>query len=384
MAWKEACPQDTVAILAPHDSKAERTEISGHVLIRRFRYFWPTTFQNLVYPAILPNIRRKPWLVIQIPFLLFAELISARRFAVDIKADFVYAHWLVPQGLVAYVLSKILGTPYFLHNHSSELHFLDRWGSAGRWLARKIISHSEGLFCTNDDQRRHALGLMNHKLPENFEDKIMVVPMGVNCPGELHTSLSSQTNCQYLFGSISRLTRKKGLSYIIEACGFLDKEPGVVTLAIAGEGEEKSRLMSEAKAKDIEFTGFLGGDEKWGFFSSCKFMIFASKSSQGDVEGMPVSLLEALTLGKIVIASADTNIELLPEWPDIHDAVELIDNPSDIGQLTSCMTKLMALEKREIEARSNKLREKMARYLWPRLIQEYIRVFDEHECHISK
>ena len=287
-AWKEAVPSDIVTILAPHDPLAKASEEQCQVHIRRFRYFWPLTCQKLAYPAILPNIREKPWLIMQLPFFLFAEFFSARRLALDIKANIVYAHWMLPQGLIAFFLAKVLGIPYFLHNHSSDLHAFGLWRAPGKWLARKIICQSAGLFCTNEQQRQYALELFQNDRPVNMAEKIIVKPMGVSLPEDIQKIANCSKNHRFLFGSISRLTRKKGLEHVIEAASILDKDPGIVTLAIAGEGEERDRLVSAASGMDVEFAGFVDGQDKWAFFADCRFMIFASKSSAGDVEGMPV------------------------------------------------------------------------------------------------
>jgi hypothetical protein len=67
-------------MLAPHDVGAAYTETIDGVTIHRFRYFFPESLQKLVYPAILPNLRRSRWLALQVPFFMFAELLSILRF----------------------------------------------------------------------------------------------------------------------------------------------------------------------------------------------------------------------------------------------------------------------------------------------------------------
>ena len=84
-----------------------------------------------------------------------------------------------------------------------------------------------------------------------------------------------------------------------------------------------------------------------------------------------------------MVASLDTNICLLPEWPDICDCVELVEDPSDIQNLRTAMSRLSVLEETEIEERSKRLQTKLERYLWPRLIHEYLEAFDATDQHTS-
>ena len=74
-----ARPADDIIILAPHGVGAPKWEEIAGVKIKRFRYFYPDRFQTLAYPAILPNIKKNPLLVGQVPFLVWAEYLAARR-----------------------------------------------------------------------------------------------------------------------------------------------------------------------------------------------------------------------------------------------------------------------------------------------------------------
>ena len=71
-----------------------------------------------------------------------------------------------------------------------------------------------------------------------------------------------------------------------------------------------------------------------------------------------------------VLASRDTNIELLPEWPLIRDSVVFVENPADIPALEAGLERLLAAEPNEAVARV------IQRYRWENLIDEYLSAID--------
>ncbi|MFZ9396475.1 MAG: glycosyltransferase, partial [Erythrobacter sp.] len=119
-AWSDARADALIHILAPHDQGAPLHEVHGRITIERFRYMLPESWQRLAYPAILPNIRRSPVVAMLLPGFLLAQLKAAARVARRKRVDLVYAHWIMPQGLVAWRLKRKLGIPYVLQNHSSD------------------------------------------------------------------------------------------------------------------------------------------------------------------------------------------------------------------------------------------------------------------------
>jgi glycosyltransferase involved in cell wall biosynthesis len=369
-AWKAARPEDELFILAPHDKSAALDEIWDGIKIVRFRYMRPARWQALAYTAILPNLKRRPSLAVQVlPFLL-AEYLAARRLVAEHKIDLIYAHWVMPQALVALWISQTRGTPFVIQNHSSDLRIFAKFGAAGNALARRVIRAARQLFCVNSAQRDYALGLFEDRERSTIADKTKVLPMGVAPP-----QAESPVAARYDFGAISRLSKKKGLHHFIAAAEALASRGVRPAIGIAGGGEDAEELKALVNKSDIEFPGFLTGAEKDLFFDMTRIFVMPSVTSGGDVEGMPVALLEALCRGKPTIASRDTNITSLPEWPAIEQDVFYIDDPSNIGALAETMER--AATSAEADApRAERLRSTMSRYWWPNLIEEYLEAIE--------
>lgn len=366
-AWLRARPQDEITVLAPHHAGIARSEKVDGITIERFRYLLPEQWQRLAYPAIMPNIRRNPALALQIlPFLL-GEYRAAKHLVHRTCVDLVYAHWVMPQGPVAWRLKRRFGTPYVLQNHSSDLSAFLKLGSAGKALARTVLREAALFFCVNTTQRDIALGLFEGDEREQFARRIVVLPMGISGISPSHSKGSG-----FEIATIARLSKKKGLNYLIEAAEELAKRGIRPRIGIAGDGEDRSELQAMVRNADITFPGFLQGAEKSAFLGDAHSFAFPSRVTNGDVEGLPVALLEALCRGKPVLASRDTNIALLPEWPAIRDSVVFVEDPADIHALASGLERLLLAD----PARARAASEAVARYRWDRLIEEYLAALD--------
>lgn len=374
-SWKEERPEDRVAILAPHDAGVKRSEAIGDVEVQRFRYFWPEKWQQLAYPAMLPNIKNNPVKALLVLPFFIAEFFAAWRLVKKQDIDLIYAHWVMPQGLTAYLLNLILGVAYTIQNHSSDLEIFSRLGPPGRALARRIIRNSEGLFCVNASQREFALNLFSQKERAAMEQHVTTLPMGVASDfiASDRSSYQQSQSFRYDLGTISRLSRKKGLPYFLQALEQLNQEDSNIAVGIAGDGEDREALVRAAKPIDVDFTGYLQGAKKSEFFEQTRIFVFTSVAAGTDVEGLPVSLLEALCLGKIVIASRDTNIEMLPEWDAIKSEIIFVADPSDIPAFKIAIKAALNLSPDMLAARSGRIKSIMSRYGWARLIAEYLK-----------
>lgn len=362
-AWISARPKDRIAILAPHDLSAKRLEERDAIRVERFRYMWPERLQRVAYPAILPNIRRSPALALQVPPFLWNQYRAVRKLVRRDRTDVIYAHWVMPQGLVAWQVKRKTGMPYILQNHSSDLAVFEKLGELGKKLARQIIRDANHFFCVNSLQRDAAASLFAASEREQFLAKCTVLPMGVELP---QPKLDAQP--QFDVATIGRLSAKKGIQYLIGAGERLVRKGSRPVIAIAGDGEEMASLKALADRADIRFLGFVSAKDKDAFFDCTARFAFPAKEADGDVEGLPVSLLEALCRGMPVLASRDTNIKLLPEWERLREHVIFVDDPADEAAMDVALERLLALP----GTPNGDLIEIMAHYRWDRLIEDYL------------
>lgn len=111
---------------------------------------------------------------------------------------------------------------------------------------------------------------------------------------------------------LARITPEKGLDYLIDAFQQLDTDKKLV---IAGRTNPETDYIKSIKEKvkqdnRILMTGFVEGQELEELFSNCFCYVLPS-----DVEGMPISLLEAVGLGaRCVVSDIPENTETVGSY----------------------------------------------------------------------
>ncbi len=105
----------------------------------------------------------------------------------------------------------------------------------------------------------------------------------------------------------ARLVRKKGLTTALRAFAEFAKSFPASTFTIAGEGPmeaELRHLTGELGLGDrVRFAGFLGQDALQDLFRESHLFFHPSETADGDVEGVPNALLEAMAGGLPVVAT---------------------------------------------------------------------------------
>ncbi|MCW3464961.1 glycosyltransferase family 4 protein [Chitinophaga nivalis] len=120
---------------------------------------------------------------------------------------------------------------------------------------------------------------------------------------DLYTT-SDHTYPPTTFGCISRLSAEKGLEYLLGAMRLLSDRQPLLSLGIWGEGEDRERLLNQAKMLGIEeqvhFHGaFHPFKDSLAITASAAVFVLPSL-----FEGCPVSLLELAGRKKPVISTA--------------------------------------------------------------------------------
>ena len=100
--------------------------------------------------------------------------------------------------------------------------------------------------------------------------------------------------------TVSRLTAEKGIHYIIDAYNNIKTDKKLVIAGDTSDTDEYVTLLKKKAADNpnIIFTGFISGEPLCELFSNAYMVAVPS-----DIEGMSLSLLEALAYGNAVLSS---------------------------------------------------------------------------------
>jgi glycosyltransferase involved in cell wall biosynthesis len=274
--------------------------------IRRFKYFWPARWQSLAYGGILPNLKRNPWLWLQVPFFVAAELIAAMRLVRQERPDVIHAHWLLPQGLVGAVLNWWTGIPVLVTAHGSDVYAVR--GRIQRRLKTWALTRVRYVTAVSFNLLREIcdLGLTS-------DVKSDVISMGVDTqrfePSKRRDDLVEKLGVErpiILF--VGRLYEQKGVQYLLDAMpAVLHKFPRA-TLLIIGHGPLREQLSEQARvlkiSDSIRFLGALPPDQLPAYYATADVFVAPSIIGEsGDREAFGLVYAEAMASGCPVIGS---------------------------------------------------------------------------------
>jgi len=185
----------------------------------------------------------------------------------------------------------------------ATVHGLDhrraKWGKIARAIImggeKCAVRHADEIIVlTRADQAyfRDTYGRDTRLIPNGVE---RVTPCPVN---EIRTLWGLEGNDYLLY--LSRVVPEKGLRYLITAFRGI---PGDKKLVIAGGADKTQAFMDELRdmAKDdprIRFVGFVDGERRQELLSNAYLYCLPS-----DLEGMPLSLMEAMSYGNCCVTS---------------------------------------------------------------------------------
>jgi glycosyltransferase involved in cell wall biosynthesis len=355
-----------VIVLCPHAQGARTSEVMDGVQVIRYRYA-PSRFESLVHHGgITTNLRRHPWKWLLTPGFIIGQYLAAARLLREKKIAVIHAHWLIPQGLIARRLQQRFNVPYLVTSHGGDLFGLR--GKFLRMLKQKVAQSCSAMTVVSSAMQTEAIqqGLR----PPGLE----VLPMGVDVQGRFTPNAHIARNAhEILF--VGRLVEKKGLKYLIEAMSMVLKRCPEVFLTIAGFGPEEQALTAQVKqlglAGHVRFMGAQKQEDLPALYQrAALFVAPFVRAENGDQEGLPVALMEAIACGCPVIAGKVAGVhDLLGA-----DGDDVCVDPKDIPALASMIIDML---ENPVWAREKALaiRDAAAFYVsWERVAGEYKRL----------
>ena len=176
----------------------------------------------------------------------------------------------------------------------------DKWGTG---FASRYIKFGEKMAAKYADEIIVLSDGVKKYFEETYNRDTHFIPNGVSRPEVLSSNIigskySLKKDDYFLF--LGRIVPEKGIHYLIDAYNQISTNKKLV---IAGGASDTDSYYEEVKRKaqnnkNIIFTGFVQGQELDELYSNAYVYVLPS-----DLEGMPLSLLEAMSYGNCCVTS---------------------------------------------------------------------------------
>ena len=263
--------------------------------------------------------------------------------------------------------------PHFLGIKTvATIHGLDwqraKWGG----FATKYLKLGEKIAAKYADE----VIVLSKNVQQYFRDtygrETNYIPNGVNQPKLIKPDIIKnkyglEENGYFLF--LARIVPEKGLHYLLEAFSKTDTEKKLV---IAGGSSHTNEYVEEIKKmaeKDsrVIMTGFVQGKVLEELFSNCLGYILPS-----DIEGKPLSLLEALSYGcDCLVSDIDENMEVVGEHGRHF-------KKSNVESLREELQKIAAEDKNRTTPRKREFPEEVRkRFDWDCITEQHLELYQK-------
>lgn len=252
----------------------------------------------------------------------------------------------------------------------ATIHGLDwqraKWGG----LATKFIKKGEERAVKYADEIIVLSKNVQKYFKDTYDRNTVFIPNGVNKPEIIKADIIKnkygiKKDDYILF--LGRMVPEKGIHYLIEAFNNLKTDKKLV---IAGGASDTDQYYSELKEKakgndNIIFTGFVQGKELEELYSNAYIYCLPS-----DLEGMPLSLLEAMSYGNCCVTS------------DIDECAEvLLDKgitfkKSNVESLRKILQTLCNDEKLVKEYKNEAQSFILKKYNWDQVVDETLNLYE--------
>ena len=214
----------------------------------------------------------------------------------------------------------------------------EKWGKFASWYIRmgekNAVRYADQIIVLSRKTQEYFL--------KTYGRDTVYIPNGVNKPKkkdvfEIEKRWGLHKDSYVLF--LGRLVPEKGVHYLLEAWKSITTEKKLVITGGSSDTREYIRTLKENAGEDVLFTGFQQGRVLEELYSNAYVYVMPS-----DLEGMPLSLMEAMSYGNCCLVSGIEECTQVTgdhavvfEKGNIRDLKEklqdLIDHPDEVKRL---------------------------------------------------
>jgi colanic acid/amylovoran biosynthesis glycosyltransferase len=307
---------ETFAIWRPDQSKL--SEEARH-FVNRSHYVFPILWPQFLKAHLYFICTRPHRYLSTLIFLLsrrgesfnnrrrtFFHFCDAVYLAVEMKKGAVrhlHAQFAINAATIALVASRLLGISFSFTAHNS--FFTDRV------ILKEKVREARFIAAISEFTRRSLI----HLVPgDAIADKIRIVHCGLS-PNDFTPPDPKPVNEVPLVLFVAQLTERKGAPYLVEACKILAQRGESFQGIIIGDGPQKGLLQQMIEQHGlqevVELAGIVLQEHLKDYLRKADvFVLPCITASNGDMDGIPVSLMEAMAME---IATISTCVSGIPE-----------------------------------------------------------------------
>jgi glycosyltransferase involved in cell wall biosynthesis len=252
----------------------------------------------------IPSYKNKSILFNFIYFIYFI-FNSFKNLIVDKSIKIIHIHGasrgsFLRKFIIFFIAKFIFKKKIIYHIHGAEYHL---FFAQSNFLVKKLIQ----LFINNSDVIICLSEFWKSFFDINFKiKKLLIIPNIIDYP-IIIDSIKVNTYCTFLF--LGQIGYRKGIFDLLNIISINKaKYKGKIKLFVGGNGntDKLFAFIKENNIEDIvEFIGWVDNEKKTYYLQMADIYILPSYN-----EGLPISILEAMSYGKAIIS---TNVGGIPE-----------------------------------------------------------------------
>jgi glycosyltransferase involved in cell wall biosynthesis len=297
-----------VIVVTPNFSDCKKNEIMDGVEVLRFDL---KVSIDLTYGKVAQSKKKGLLSFINKIFAMSSYIVKnfiyTYKICKDNKIDVIHAHWAIPSGFSAVLVSKLLKIPCYITMHGGDVYYNPQEGYVfpKLWYIKPFLKYTlrqaNKLTAITEDCKKHAINA------GALEKDIVVITNGADLdrfvPMEKDIKLINKYGpSEHIIFTCRQLIPRKGVGFLIKAMpAILDRFSDAVLL-IVGDGMERNELENSIEKlhlkNSVYILGWVANKDLPKFYNFCDVSVMPSLE-----EGFGIPAAEAMGCEKPVVAT---------------------------------------------------------------------------------
>jgi glycosyltransferase involved in cell wall biosynthesis len=245
----------------------------------------------------------------------------------------LHAHFATSPAMVAFFTHKLLNMPYTFTAHAKDIY-----ASPQKLLGAKIDAAGSVITCTEYNRQ-----FLLSQFGPSLNRKLHCIHHGLDLSEFEFRSPRARTEGIPLILAVARLVEKKGLGHLLSAVDILRRRGRRICVEIIGDGPLRKALETQLLGLGLEDSVKLVGAQphevvRLAYRRASLFVLPCTVAENGDRDGIPNVLLEAMASGVPVVS---TEVSGVPELIE-SERDGLLVSPNNPTLLADAIERVLA------------------------------------------